>query len=146
MADNQQHQNEQQSPNQQSQNQQSNDQQSQNRSGDQSQHDDNEPRKPSNRRRRRTIRFVLLALLILAIIVGIPIYAYYSVRESTDDAQVDGHLVPISSRIAGTIIEVLVNDNQPVRAGQELIKLDPADYQVAFHQAEAQLATSQANT
>ena len=102
--------------------------------------------RPANRRRKRTIRFVLLALLILAIVIGIPIYAYYSVRESTDDAQVDGHLVPISARIDGTILEVLVNDNQPVRAGQELVKLDPADYHVAFDQAQAQLATSEANT
>ncbi len=135
MADDQQ-QNGQQSPNQQPQNQ----------GGEQVQSQDSEKRKPANRRRKRTIRFVLLALLILAIIIGIPIYAYYSVRESTDDAQVDGHLVPVSSRIAGTILEVLVNDNQPVRAGQELVKLDPADYQVAFDQAQAQLATSQANT
>lgn len=112
----------------------------------QNQPQDSEQRKPTNRRRKRTIRFVLLALLILAIVIGIPVYAYYSVRESTDDAQVDGHLVPISSRIAGTVLEVLVNDNQPVRAGQELVKLDPADYQVAFDQAQAQLATSQANT
>ena len=114
--------------------------------GDQGQQGDAEQPKPSNRRRKRTIRFVLLALLILALIIGIPIYAYYSVRESTDDAQVDGHLVPISARISGTILEVLVNDNQPVRAGQELVKLDPADYQAALDQAEAQLSTSEANT
>ncbi|MBV8896095.1 MAG: HlyD family secretion protein [Acidobacteriaceae bacterium] len=113
---------------------------------EENQSQDSEQRKPANRRRKRTIRFVLLALLILAIIIGIPIYAYYSVRESTDDAQVDGHLVPISARVAGTVLEVLVHDNQPVRAGQELVKLDPADYQVTFDQAQAQLATSQANT
>ncbi len=112
----------------------------------QNQSQDSEQRKPPNKRRKRTIRFVLLALLILAIVIGIPIYAYYSVRESTDDAQVDGHLVPVSSRISGTIVEVLVNDNQEVRAGQELIKLDPADYKVAFDQAQAQLATSEATT
>ena len=112
----------------------------------QNQAPDVDQHKPAGRRRKRTIRFVLLALLILAIVIGIPIYAYYSVRESTDDAQVDGHLVPISARIDGTILEVLVNDNQQVRAGQELVKLDPADYQVAYQQAQAQLATSQANT
>ncbi|HEX4749104.1 MAG TPA: HlyD family secretion protein [Bryobacteraceae bacterium] len=107
---------------------------------------DSEQRKPTNRRRKRTVRFVLLAILILAIIIGIPIYAYYSVRESTDDAQIDGHLVPVSARIVGTVLEVLVNDNQPVRAGQDLVKLDAADYQVAYAQAQAQLATSEANT
>ena len=114
--------------------------------GGQNQAQDSEQRKPANRRRKRTIRFVLLALLILALIIGIPIYAYYSVRESTDDAQVDGHLVPISARISGTILEVLVNDNEPVRAGQQLVILDPADYKVALAQAQAQLATSEANT
>ena len=101
---------------------------------------------PNNPRRKRTIRFVLLALIVVAALVAIPIYAYYSVRESTDDAQVDGHLIPISPRISGMIISVLVNDNQPVKAGQELVRLDPADYQVAQHQAEAQLASAHATT
>ncbi|MGI8959796.1 MAG: HlyD family secretion protein [Bryobacteraceae bacterium] len=99
----------------------------------------------SNPRRKRTIRFIVLALLVVALIASIPIYAYYSVRESTDDAQVDGHIVPISPRIGGTILAVLVADNQPVKAGQEMVKLDPADYQVAYGQAEAQLANAEAS-
>src|SRR5689334_14744528 len=103
-------------------------------------------RKRTNPRRKRTIRFVVLALIVVAAIVTIPIYAYYSIRESTDDAQVDGHLIPISPRINGTIISVLVNDNQPVKAGQELVRLDQADYLVAKNQAEAQLASSHATT
>lgn len=108
--------------------------------------EDSEARKKAgNPRRKRTIRFILLAVVVLAAIVAIPVYAYYSVRESTDDAQVDGHLVPISARISGTVQAVLVNDNQPVRAGQELVDLDPADYKVAETQAEAQLSTAQAN-
>jgi membrane fusion protein, multidrug efflux system len=102
-------------------------------------------RKPADPRRKRTIRFILLALLVIAAIVAIPVYAYYSVRESTDDAQVDGHIVPISARVNGTILSVLVNDNQSVNAGQDLVRLDPADYQVALAQAEAQLASAQAN-
>ena len=101
--------------------------------------------RPANGQRRRTIRFILLALLVIAGIVAIPVYAYYSVRESTDDAQVDGHVVPIRARINGTIVSVLVNDNQQVRAGDELVRLDPADYQVALTQAEAQLASARAN-
>ncbi|MBV9765234.1 MAG: HlyD family secretion protein [Acidobacteriaceae bacterium] len=103
-------------------------------------------KKPANPRRRRTIRLVILALVVVAAIVAIPVYAYYSVRESTDDAQVDGHVIPVSPRIAGTIVAVLVNDNQPVKTGQELVRLDPADYQIAFQQAQAQLTSSQANT
>ena len=101
-----------------------------------------ERRKREDPRRKRTIRFVLIALLVVAIIVSIPIFAYYSVRESTDDAQIDGHIIPISARITGNIIEVLINDNQQVKAGESLVKLDPADYQVALEQAQAQLLGS----
>jgi membrane fusion protein (multidrug efflux system) len=108
--------------------------------------DSESQKKAPDPQRKRTIRFVLLALLVVALIVAIPIYAYYSVRENTDDAEVDGHVIPISPRVNGTVLEVLVNDNQLVKAGQPLIKLDPADYQVAVAQAEAQLASAEANT
>jgi membrane fusion protein (multidrug efflux system) len=96
--------------------------------------------------RKRKIRFVLLAVLVVAAIAAIPIYSYYAARESTDDAQVDGHLIPISPRISGTVLEVLVRDNEHVKAGQPLVRLDPADYEVALAQAQAQLATAQATT
>lgn len=112
----------------------------------QDQANDADAKRRVNPRRKRTIRFVVLAIIVVAAIVAIPVYAYYSVRESTDDAQVDGHVIPISPRISGTVLDVLVNDNDPVRAGQELIKLDPADYQVALAQAQAQLASSEAST
>jgi len=101
---------------------------------------------PEDTGRKRKIRFVLLALLVVAAIAAIPVYSYYAARESTDDAQVDGHLIPISSRITGTIVDVLVRDNEHVKAGQTLVKLDPADFQVALAQAQAQLATAQATT
>jgi membrane fusion protein (multidrug efflux system) len=68
------------------------------------------------------------------------------VRESTDDAQVDGHVVPISPRISGTILEVLVDDNQEVTAGSPLVKLDPADYQVQLAQAQADIEDARAST
>jgi membrane fusion protein (multidrug efflux system) len=84
----------------------------------------------------------VFAVLILAVIAAIPIYSYYSSRESTDDAQVDGHVVPISSRIDGTILAVLVNDNQQVTAGAQLVRLDPADYQAEFDQAQANVAAA----
>ena len=103
-------------------------------------------RKRSDPRRKRTMRLIVIAVLVVAIIVAIPVYSYYSVRESTDDAQVDGHVIPISSRVSGNILSVLINDNQSVRAGQELVRLDPADYKVAVAQAEAQLSSSEADT
>lgn len=113
---------------------------------DEERHADDSHKRGSGPRRKRAIRFIILALVVVGIIVAIPIYAYYSVRESTDDAQVDGHVIPISPRISGTIISVLVNDNQQVKAGQELVRLDPSDFQVALQQARAQLATAEANT
>jgi membrane fusion protein (multidrug efflux system) len=96
--------------------------------------------------RTRTIRFVLLALLVVAVVVSIPVSAYYSGRESTDDAQIDGDIIPVSARIVGTITEVLVRDNEAVKAGQPLVRLDAADYQVSAAQAEAALASAVANT
>jgi membrane fusion protein, multidrug efflux system len=105
-----------------------------------------EKRKRSDPRRKRTFRLIAIAILVVAIIVAIPVYSYYSVRESTDDAQVDGHVIPISPRISGNVLSVLINDNQGVRAGQELVRLDPADYKVAVAQAEAQFSGSEADT
>ena len=108
--------------------------------------DHDEAKKRTDPRRKRAIRLISLAILVVAIVVAIPVYAYYSVRESTDDAQVDGHVIPISARVSGNILSVLVNDNRAVKAGESLVKLDPADYQVAFSQAQAQLAGSEATT
>lgn len=110
------------------------------------QQDSESRKKPRDVRRKRRIRFIVLAILVIAVIVAIPIYSYYSVRESTDDAEVDGHIVPISPRITGTIIKVLVRDNQQVKQGEDLVWLDPADYRVALDQAKAQYASAVANT
>src|SRR3954447_17122033 len=103
-------------------------------------------RKRADPRRKRTVRLIVIAVLVVAIIVTIPVYSYYSVRESTDDAQVDGHVIPISPRIGGNVLSVLINDNQTVRAGQELVRLDPADFKVAVAQAETQVSGSEADT
>jgi membrane fusion protein (multidrug efflux system) len=65
--------------------------------------------------------------------------------ESTDDAEVDGHLNGISARIDGDVKAVYVEENQSVKAGDLLVDLDPRDYQVAIEQAQAQLLKAQAN-
>ena len=75
---------------------------------------------------------------LLAVLLGI--FLYYRNRESTDDAQVDGHITPIASKIYGRVSEVLIDDNQPVKAGQVMIKIDPRDYQASVDQAKAALA------
>ena len=64
--------------------------------------------------------------------------------EDTDDAQVDGNLYQVSSRVTGQVIKVYVEDNQTVQAGAPIAEIDPKDYQVALDQAEANLANAQA--
>jgi membrane fusion protein (multidrug efflux system) len=86
------------------------------------------------------IFFVILAVLGVA---GTFYWMHERQFESTDDAQVDGHLNAISSRVEGSVIKVYVDDNQVVKAGDPLVDLDPRDYQVAVDQAEAQLAQAQ---
>jgi membrane fusion protein, multidrug efflux system len=86
-----------------------------------------------------------LILGIIILLVGVFfIWRYYSIRESTDDAQIDGHITPISSRVSGTVTAVNFNDNSFVQAGQVLVQLDPKDYEVAVQRAEAELADAQA--
>ena len=67
-------------------------------------------------------------------------------RESTDNAQVDGHIVPVSSKIYGNISEVLVNDNEPVKKGQVLVRIDARDHQAKVDQAKAALAYAQSQS
>jgi len=88
----------------------------------------------------------IAATLGLALILGGSVaWRYYAVRESTDDAQIDGHIDPISARISGTVEKVHFDDNQLVQAGTLLIELDPKDYQVAVDRAQADLANAQAS-
>jgi membrane fusion protein (multidrug efflux system) len=88
----------------------------------------------------------MLALVALLLIAGaIFVWHYYSVRESTDDAQIDAHINPIAARVTGTVIRVLHDDNDVVNAGELLVELDPKDYQVAVDRARADLASAEAN-
>ena len=64
--------------------------------------------------------------------------------EDTDDAQVDGYITAVSSRVPGTVLRVLVEDNQPVKQGDVLVELDAADLEVAAAQARAAVAQAQA--
>jgi membrane fusion protein (multidrug efflux system) len=88
---------------------------------------------------------MFLAIAFVVLLVGSFLaYRYFSTYESTDDAEVDGHLMPLSARISGYILKVNVDDNQYVTAGTVLAEIDPRDYQVALDQAKAQLADAQA--
>jgi membrane fusion protein (multidrug efflux system) len=76
--------------------------------------------------------------VLVAVLVGL--FLHYHNRESTDDAQVDGHITPVASKVYGRVAEVLVDDNQQVKAGQVLVRIDPRDYQASVDQAKAALA------
>ncbi len=82
--------------------------------------------------------------LALVVIVGIVVW-HYSGRQSTDDAQVDGHITQIAARVGGTVQALHVTENQYVEKGAVLAVLDPRDYQVALDRAKADLADAQGN-
>ena len=84
------------------------------------------------------LRLYLIIGAVVLVVVGVLLWLHLSSYESTDDAQIDGHLNPISARVAGHVTKLLVNDNQYVDAGTPLIQIDPADYQVALENAKAQ--------
>jgi membrane fusion protein (multidrug efflux system) len=84
---------------------------------------------------------IVAAIVVVAVAVGL--FLHYRNRESTDDAQVDGHITPIAAKISGRVAEVLVHDNEPVKAGQVLARIDPRDYQAALDNAKAALALAQ---
>src|SRR6185437_3444313 len=103
-------------------------------------HDEEAPRRRGNPLLKWVIILVVLAVLIIG---GYFLWQYFSSYESTDDAQVDGHIDAVSSRISGTVTAVYVENNQMVQAGQPLVDLDPRDYQVALEQAKAAVGEAQ---
>ncbi len=86
-------------------------------------------------KRRHTV--VLIGLLIVGAIAATAVYIYGQGRETTDDAQVDGHIAPIAAKISGSISAIFVEDNQRVKAGQTLVQIDARDYQARVAQAKA---------
>jgi membrane fusion protein, multidrug efflux system len=86
---------------------------------------------------------VIIAAVVL-LVVGFFIYRYVSSYESTDDAEVDGHINSISPRISGHVVSLNVNDNQYVQAGTVLVEIDATDYQVAYEKAKAEFEDAQA--
>jgi membrane fusion protein (multidrug efflux system) len=92
-------------------------------------------------KRRRGLIIAILAVLVL---VAIGLWWRSTYSEDTDDAQVNGHLIQVSSRIAGQVINVDVNENQFVPKGAPIAELDPRDFQVAVEQAQAALDSAKA--
>ena len=91
-------------------------------------------------------RFRIILALVIVAIAGLVIWLRITAgRESTDDAQVDAPVTPVSARVGGTVVRVPVKDNQRVNTGDVLVELDPRDYQVAVDKARAELADAEAS-
>ena len=99
------------------------------------------PRYRSPKRRRN---MVILIVVLVVMVGGVFLWRYLSSYESTDDAQADVHLYPVSARISGYVVKVNVDDNQWVQKGTILVEIDPKDYEVAIAQAQANLASAEA--
>src|SRR5215467_8534378 len=102
------------------------------------------PRRRLRYRRPRHFKSLLALGALLLIVCGFFLWRYWVSYESTDDAQVDVHLYPVSARISGYVIRVNVDDNQYVHEGNVLVEIDPKDYEVAVDKARADLANAEA--
>ena len=98
---------------------------------------------PAPKRRRAPL--ILGALVVASAAIGLKTYLSSLGKESTDDAQVEGHVSPVAARVPGQVARVLVHDNQQVKAGDVLVELDATDYEARLTAARADLAAATAN-
>jgi membrane fusion protein (multidrug efflux system) len=101
-----------------------------------------ETRPRRNSKRRRNI--IILVVVLVLVVGGVFLWRHLSSYESTDDAQADVHLYPVSARVGGYVVRVNVEDNQWVQKGTTLVEIDPKDYEVAVAQAQANLQSAEA--
>ena len=94
---------------------------------------------------KKSRRGIIVVVLAVLVVIALVVWWRSTFSEDTDDAQVNGHLIQVSSRIAGQVIKVDVEENQVVKAGDTIAELDPKDFDVAVENAEAALAVAQAN-
>lgn len=102
-----------------------------------------EPQRRVRRMRQFNRKLAIFGGLLVVIAAGVFLWVSGWDRVSTDDAQVDGHIVPVSSKIYSNVVQVLVNDNQQVKKGQVLVRLDPRDYQAKADQSRAAVAVAE---
>jgi membrane fusion protein, multidrug efflux system len=102
------------------------------------------PEKPSGGKRKFVLPIVIV-LVALGAIWAVKTWSYGRAHESTDDAAVDGHLVPVLAKVSGYVQIVTASDNDRVRADSLLVQIDPTEYKVRMAQAQADLAAAQAS-
>lgn len=96
------------------------------------------------RARRKWILPVIAVAVLGTLVWGVQKWMYARSHESTDDAQVEGHIIPVLSKVGGYVDAVTVQDNDSVNAGDTLVRIDDAEYRVKLAQAEAELAAARA--
>jgi membrane fusion protein, multidrug efflux system len=101
-------------------------------------------KRPPKRRNKAVSIIVIVAVVAILAVAGYFVWRYLNTYESTDDAEVDGHIDAISARISGHVTEILAEDEQYVKAGDVLVRIDPKDYEAALAKAEADLADAEA--
>jgi membrane fusion protein (multidrug efflux system) len=99
---------------------------------------------PTHSAKRLVTTFILALAFAFAVIVGLVYLVNSAAYQSTDDAFIDGHIVPVSAQVAGRVQSVYVDDNQSVSKGHLVVELDPRDFDAAVRQKAAALASSQA--
>ncbi len=102
------------------------------------------PPAPAKKKRGPVFYLVMTALAVGALLWTARFVWHSYNFEETDDAYVNGHVHQVAPRIAGAVVEVLVDENRPVKAGQTLVRIDPLEYEIALHRAQANLAQSRA--
>lgn len=105
--------------------------------------DEQEQQEAPRQKSRR--RFIIIGVVAILVIAALLFYWHSTFYEDTDDAQVAGHLIQVSSRISGNVVRVVAEENQVVKAGDVLVELDPRDYQTQIQQDEANLEAAEAN-
>ncbi len=87
----------------------------------------------------------IIILVVLAIVAGVGFHLWSTRnQEETDDATIEAHVIPIAPKVAGYVVDLAVKDNQHVKKGDVILKIDPRDYKVAVSQAQADLTAAQA--
>ena len=103
------------------------------------------PIPPPAKKRRGPVFWLVVLILGAGAALWTAQFIWHSFHyEETDDAYVNGHVHQIAPRVAGAVTEVLVDENRTVKAGQTLVRIDPLEYEIALHRAQANLAQSRA--
>jgi len=110
---------------------------------DQADDQEEKPKKPLKWTPLKIIGLIVIALILIGL--GTIYYIYAGHHATTDDAYTTGHIHNISSRVTGTVVAVMVDDNQFVKQGEVLVRLDPRDYQVKVDEARANYLQAKAN-